>query len=111
VTIEVLFFDGCRHHEPLVARIRALLNDLGCDVQVCCRRVASERAAVALEFLGSPTVRVDRRDVGAGAELRTDYALKCRLYRTTAGLVGQPPDSWIAAAIRGSRAALMQRDP
>jgi hypothetical protein len=103
VTIEILYFDGCPNHEPLVAHLRALLKVLGSDLRVSSRRVESDRAAVELRFLGSPTVRIDGRDVEPGAELRTDYGLKCRLYRTPAGVAGQPPDTWIRAAIAASR--------
>ena len=102
MTIEVLYFDGCPNHEPLAVRLHALLQALGIDSEVRCRRVESDRAAVALGFPGSPTLRVGERDVEPGAELRTDYGLKCRLYRTPTGVAGQPTDAWIRAAIAAS---------
>lgn len=59
----------------------------------------SPEAAEAERFLGSPTLRVDGRDVEPGAESRTDFGLKCRLYRTAAGQSHAPPDDWIARSL------------
>jgi hypothetical protein len=53
-------------------------------------------------FLGSPTIRVDGRDIDPGAAERTDYGLKCRIYQTDTGLGGMPPDEWIITAVTGA---------
>jgi hypothetical protein len=50
-------------------------------------------------FLGSPTLRVDGVDVEPGAGDRTDFGLKCRVYRTAEGLSGCPADEWVLAAL------------
>jgi hypothetical protein len=62
-------------------------------------------AAVALRFLGSPTVRVDGHDVEPGADERRDFVLACRVYQTDQGTAGEPDEAWIRAALkRASRA-------
>jgi hypothetical protein len=61
--------------------------------------VLDDAAAEQQRFLGSPTLRVDGRDVEPGAELRTDFGLKCRLYRTEEGFAGIPPDQWVLDAL------------
>lgn len=63
------------------------------------RRVPHEDAAQRERFLGSPTVRVDSRDVEPGAEERDDFGLKCRLYRVPSGLRGAPLDEWVLDAL------------
>jgi hypothetical protein len=63
-------------------------------------RVESIDAAEAERFLGSPTVRIDGRDVEPGAADRDDFGLKCRLYRSGEGTSGVPPDNWISEALR-----------
>ncbi|MGH2871582.1 MAG: DF family (seleno)protein [Solirubrobacteraceae bacterium] len=100
MTVEILYFDGCPNYRPLLARMPPLLHRAGIDAAVASCSVPSEEAAQELRFLGSPTVRVDGRDVEPGAEERSDYGLKCRLYRTAEGISGQPPDTWIIAAAR-----------
>jgi hypothetical protein len=99
VTVELFYFDGCPSHEPLAERLSELLAQVGIDERLELRRVESDADARRLHFLGSPTVRVDGRDIEPGAEARDDFGLKCRLYRTPAGLRGLPPEEWIVAAL------------
>jgi hypothetical protein len=63
------------------------------------RRIANEDAARRERFLGSPTVRVDGRDVEPGAAEREDFGLKCRLYQLPSGLGGVPLDEWVLDAV------------
>ncbi|MGI8729026.1 MAG: DF family (seleno)protein [Solirubrobacteraceae bacterium] len=97
--IELLYFDGCPHHEPLLTHLRELLAGAGVRESVELREIDADGAG-GERFLGSPTVRVDGRDVEPGAEARDDFALQCRLYRTDDGLRPTPPVGWILAALR-----------
>lgn len=54
-------------------------------------------------FLGSPSIRVDGRDIEPGAQARTDYVLSCRLYRTEDGTSGQPDERLLRDALRSTR--------
>jgi hypothetical protein len=98
--IEVLYFAGCPNHEAFVPHLRALLEQAGVADPVHERAIETEEAAEAERFLGSPTVRIDGRDVDPGADQRSDYGLSCRLYRGPDGLHGTPPDAWILDALR-----------
>jgi hypothetical protein len=99
MTIEVLYFDGCPNHDALVPHLRRLLANSGVWAEMALRRVESDADAQRLRFLGSPSVRVDGRDVEPGAEARDDFGLKCRLYQTPDGLRGVPPDAWVLTAL------------
>lgn len=99
--VEILYFDGCPNHRSLVARVLARLRAAGIDAELASRRVESEQEARELRFLGSPTVRIDGRDVEPEAATRSDYGLKCRLYRSAGEVSGQPSDQLIVAAARG----------
>jgi hypothetical protein len=98
--IELLYFDGCPHHEALLIRLRRLLADSGVAAEIKLGRITDLQTAERQRFLGSPTVRINGRDVEPQAEQRTDYGLKCRLYRTASGLSGQPPQECLSAALR-----------
>jgi hypothetical protein len=100
VTIELLYFDGCPNHEALLPRLREIVAGADVSAEVELRRIADDDAARRERFLGSPTVRVDGHDVEPGAELRADFGMKCRLYRTATGLSGQPAEEWLRAAMR-----------
>jgi len=97
--IEVLYFDGCPNHEALLARLSDLLERANIDDAITLCRVESAEDAERQRFLGSPTLRVGGRDVEPGAEARTDFGLKCRLYHTPAGISGAPTDDMVLHAL------------
>ena len=99
MTIEVLYFDGCPNHEALLPHLHELLATVGVHATIALRRVETIEDAERERFLGSPTVRVDGRDVDPGSDARDDYGMKCRLYATDEGIRGTPPDAWILNAL------------
>lgn len=103
--IEVLYFDGCPSHEALLPRLRELMDEAARDVPVELVHVASVEEAERERFLGSPTLRVNGRDVDPSAEERTDFGLKCRLYAHPDGLRGDVPDELIRAALAPASSA------
>jgi hypothetical protein len=100
--VELLYFDGCPGYARFLPRLQALMARAGVEAHVDLRRVESPEAAATERFLGSPTVRVDGRDVEPGAGQRTDFGMKCRLYRTPTGLQGTPPEDDVLAALAPS---------
>lgn len=94
--VELLFFEGCPGYEELLPRVRALVDGRA-DLEL--RPVESTDDAERVGFLGSPTLRVDGRDVDPGAADRTDFGMKCRLYRSEHGQTHAPPDEWILRAL------------
>jgi len=100
--IEVLYFDGCPSYAALLPRLRELLGAEGVADDPQLRRLESTDDAERERFLGSPTVRIDGEDVEPGADARTDFGLKCRLYRTESGASPVPPDQMIRDAVRRS---------
>ena len=104
--IEVLYFDGCPNQEALLSRLREMLARTGFSAEIHLRRIASDEAAQRERFLGSPTVRINGRDVEPEAERRTDYGLKCRLYRASTGLSGQPEEELLQASLHRAAGAV-----
>lgn len=103
MTVEVLYFDGCPSHERLLPRLREVVAEAGGDPdKIVLRRIETLDDAERERFLGSPTVRVDGRDVDPTATERNDYGLKCRLYRDEHGQAPLPPERWLRAALESS---------
>jgi hypothetical protein len=103
--VEFLYFEGCPSAEALLPRLRELLGHAGVRDEPQLRRVESIEIAERERFLGSPSVRIDGHDIEPGADARSDFGLKCRLYRTGSGTAGTPPDRWLLDAITAVRAA------
>jgi hypothetical protein len=99
VTVEILYFEACPHHEDVLARLRSIIAEHQLDARVVLKRVESGQTAQRERFLGSPTVRINGQDVDPSAATRTDYGLKCRLYPCGQRLVGDIPDDLLLAAL------------
>lgn len=97
--VEVLYFAGCPNYEGVLELIERTTAELGVEPEIDLVEVSDAEAAVELRFLGSPTVRVDGRDVEPGAEARGDFTFSCRLYRTDRGVVEAPDPVWIRTAL------------
>jgi hypothetical protein len=100
--VEILCFASCPHGQAAIDRVRkeSAAGRVAMDLRVV--RVETEEEAHRLRFLGSPSVRVDGRDVDPEAEGRDDYGLQCRIYADESGYHGVPPTSWIRAALLGT---------
>jgi hypothetical protein len=84
VRVELLYWDGCPSHPEAETLLRDVLAARGLEPEVEVREVATQAEAEALAFPGSPTIRVDGRDVDpAGAA--EPPALTCRIYRLPDG--------------------------
>jgi hypothetical protein len=90
VTVEFLYWEGC----PSYPEARELLEDVlrvqAADVEIQVRQVETQEEAVELRFPGSPTIRIDGRDVDpAGAD--EPPSLTCRIYHLPDGRVSPIP--------------------
>jgi hypothetical protein len=75
--------------------------ELQIDLDLNLVEVRDPDAAAKARFLGSPTVRVHGRDIEPGADDRQESVFACRVYKTEAGLSGQPDERWLDAALMG----------
>lgn len=80
VKIEVLCIPDCPNCPRAVERVREALSSLKLDAQVIQVIVTDAAGAARLRFPGSPTVRVNNRDVEPLALSSESPALQCRLY-------------------------------
>ena len=87
--MEILYFDGCPTYGAAVKTLRKVLADEGVQAEVELVAVNTDKAARSLRFPGSPTIRVDGRDLFPAPE-REDWGLGCRIYATPQGLKGSP---------------------
>jgi len=95
--IELLYWDGCPSYPEALELLRDVAGP-GAEIEV--REVRTDEEAEALHFPGSPTIRVDGRDVDpAGAASRP--ALNCRIYHLPDGRVSPVPSrEQLEAALR-----------
>lgn len=97
--VEILYFEGCPNHEHARELVERVAGELRLQPSIELVEVPDAEAAERLRFFGSPSVRVNGRDVEPGSEARTDYAFSCRVYPTKQGNAGQPEEAWIREAL------------
>jgi hypothetical protein len=84
MNIEFLYWEGCPSHAEALELLQTVLAEQSVEATVELREVRTESEAQALRFPGSPTIRVEGRDVDApGADGRP--ALTCRIYHLADG--------------------------
>ena len=93
--VEILSFAGCPNHLGALELVERVSGEVGLDPEIRVLDVPDQEAAQRLRFLGSPTIRVGGRDVDPHGEERRDYALSCRVFRTEAGIAGEPDERWV----------------
>ncbi len=101
--VEVFTFDACPHASGALDLTQTVAAEIGgAEVRLV---HLSESEAYAARFLGSPSIRVDGRDVEPGADSRRDYAFSCRLYSTARGLSPLPDERWLRDALNATTGA------
>ena len=84
--VELLYWDGCPSHAEALALLEEVMAAKGVEATVELREITSKAEAVEERLPGSPTIRVDGRDIDSvGANPRP--ALTCRLYYLPGGKV------------------------
>jgi hypothetical protein len=90
VTVEFLYWEGCPSHPEARELLEDVLRSQAVDVEIRVREVETQEEAVELRFPGSPTIRIDGRDVDpAGAA--EPPSLSCRIYHLPDGRVSPIP--------------------
>jgi hypothetical protein len=99
VRIEILARKDCDSRGMAINVVERVVAETGVPAQVEVIDVGSLAQAEQLRFPGSPTVRVDGRDVDRKWIETSDVSLDDRVYRTGRGLAGWPDAQWVREAI------------
>ena len=99
--IQVFYFSGCPHHDPTLALVREVAEELGLAANIEAVEIRDVEQAARMEFLGSPTVKVSGVDIEPAARERREYAIACRRY----GRSGIPPRAMGREALAAGAAA------
>lgn len=100
--VEVLYVRDCPHYLAARDLVLRVAQDLGVEPVVELREVSDPGLARRLRFFGSPTIRVEGRDVQPGADLRRTWGLGCRLYPGDRPS-SLPDENWVRAALEATR--------
>ena len=99
--IKLLYLDGCPSWQETKAEIEQLLRERAIEASVELVHVADNDQAQRLQFVGSPTVQVNGKDVDPEAP-QSGFNMECRLYWVDGKPVGKPPRQWLVDAIEAA---------
>jgi protein-disulfide isomerase len=102
VKVEILYVAECPSHPAAVKLVKEVLaaECLAAEIQEVL--VRDEGMADDLRFSGSPTIRINGRDVAGESQKAQGFALSCRLYPGSKQ-VGLPPVEAIQRAVLAAR--------
>jgi hypothetical protein len=105
--IELFYFDGCPGYKTARKYIDEALNEKGLKVPVAMVKITGDEDAARYRFLGSPSIRIDGRDIESGTEKIKVFSLRCRLYLEDDNVLEWPGRKLIRQAI--DKAAAKQK--
>ena len=103
--VELLWWSGCPSWEQADRLVREEMAAAGLDPErLEVREVHSDESAEQERFTGSPTIRIDGRDLQEPGE--EPIGLTCRVYRLRDGRISALPDpADVRDALRGAAPA------
>jgi len=102
VKVEVLYVAECPSHAAAVNLIKDVLAAEGVSAEVDEVLIRDAGMASELRFPGSPTIRINGRDVAGSRNSPQSFALSCRLYPGSER-IGLPPTELVQAAVVKAR--------
>ena len=100
--VEVLYVAECLSHPAAVKLVRDVLTSEGVAAEIRELLVTDEAMATELAFSGSPTIRINGRNVAEDSSRANALALSCRLYPGSAE-IGLPPVETVRRAVIEAR--------
>lgn len=63
IKIQILFSEGCVHTPWTIDLVRSVASELSAEIDLQMVQVTDVKQAEALDYPGSPTVRIDEQDI------------------------------------------------
>jgi hypothetical protein len=102
VKVEVFYVPDCPHHPSAVKQLRDVLLAEGVRTEIIEIVVTDTKAAEEFRFRGSPTIRINGRDIAGESDSPKSFALACRMY-SGAKETGVPPLEMMQRAVYEAR--------
>jgi hypothetical protein len=94
--IEILYFDSCPSYKDAIANVKAALKEKNLQADLLLIKVEDEVTAEKVGFQGSPSVRINGKDVEG---LDEGFTFGCRLYKVNGKPATAPNKEAISAKL------------
>jgi hypothetical protein len=101
ISIDFLYWKECPSHPKAWERLHAVLNRLGLQAEFHRMEVHTDKDAEQYAFPGSPTIRINGRDIDPEGARDQRVGLSCRIYHDATGRTTPvPPEELIQRALK-----------
>lgn len=100
--VEVLYVSECPSHPAAVKLVKDVLAAEGVTSDIHEVLIRDEQMAGEMKFVGSPTIRINGRDVAGESQAAKNFSLCCRLYPGSKQ-IGLPPAEIVHRAVLEAR--------
>ncbi|MCB2229891.1 DUF2703 domain-containing protein [bacterium] len=101
--IEFLYFDGCPNHETALSKLKEVLSEMGIDEEIDILKIEQPEDVTRHRFLGSPSIRINDRDLEIIEDDSTEYSMRCRRYKNGETMEGFPSKELIRVNLLASQ--------
>jgi hypothetical protein len=101
--VELLYLPNCPHYGGALDLVREVLKDEGIAAELTETPISDCEEAREHSFPGSPTLRVNGRDIEDAPSDHLAVGFACRTYLVGGKPQGVPPRLWLERAIRAAR--------
>lgn len=89
--IQFLYFEGCPSYKNGLENLKQALKELNLPEDFEMINVDSDEKTKEYQFIGSPTIRINGKDIDPRArEAKITGYRACRIYQTEEGIQGAP---------------------
>ncbi len=97
--IEFLYFDGCPNHETALTNLKDVLSEAGLKEEIDIINIENPEDATKHRFLGSPSIRINEKDLEVTEDDSTEYSMRCRRYKNGDVMEGFPSKALISTSL------------
>lgn len=95
--VEFLYFKSCPGHKQALLNLKAALQDSKINAELVLINVTSEAQAAKVGFQGSPSIRVNGKDLDGRNE---GHSYGCRIYQSAGKITPTPSKEFIREKLR-----------
>ncbi len=100
--IEFLYFDGCPNHETALTNLKEVLSETGLKEEIDIINIENPEDVTKHRFLGSPSIRINGKDLEVTEDESTEYSMRCRRYKNGDVMEGFPSKELISTNLKNN---------
>lgn len=99
IMIDIFYTNGCKGYTTAFDNLNSVLEKAGIRCRLGVHTIVNDEDAVKRKVIGSPTIRVNGKDIEKVVSGSEGYTVKCRTYKEGSKILDAPSKTMILKAI------------